>query len=371
MQNAPFQLSVWQKTQVTLLYHFASLEYLKGLQQRLHVLMASINPTLDLAKLQNRDALLTDQRWGTRNTSENWANNGWSFLADFELSVTTAIAKRAFEVYSITAANQCGRGLDELSLGWMTPDEQDEFEARFEQISLYAGYIDDTMDQSRTSGRWDDFNMTLARQEFPDVLSRAPALRLRTDITGQTGMVPVRTGVYLPVDDPHGTPQFCWTGNPAGGLLECNTFNSLGLEALAAVGRQNLWIDDDSMHAFVQDHLRDPLLTRDTDFARSTAKPKLAPGLVACNAFTSRSCSWIYVEQIHGELESWAADDIGRGIESGPRVEAGEMCVQPGYYFTPANAGSRRYFSTGEAMPRTDGDYGVTIWQWDMNQDSR
>lgn len=312
MQNAPFQLSMTQKTQVSLLYYFASLDYLKGLQQRLHALMTSIDPTLELAKLQNRDALLTDRRWGTRNTAAAWANNGWSFLANFELSVTKDIAERAFEVYSITGANFCGRGLDELSLGWMTPEEQDEFEARFEQISLYAGYLDDTANKSEISGRWDDFNMTLARHEFPDVLSRAPALRVRADITGQTGMVPVRTGVYLPADDPHGTPQFCWTGSPAGGLLECNTFNSLGLEALTAVGRQNLWIDDDRMHAFVQDHLRDPLLIRDTFFTRSAAKPKLASSLVARNAFTSRSCSWVYVEQIHGELENWTADSVGR-----------------------------------------------------------
>ena len=94
-------------------------------------------------------------------------NNGWPFLADFELSVATHIAKRAFEVYSITGANQCGRGLAEKSLDC--------------------------------------------------------------------------TGVYLPVDDPHGTPQFCWTGSPAGELLECSTFNDLRLEAVAAVGRADLW----------------------------------------------------------------------------------------------------------------------------------
>lgn len=60
--------------------------------------MTSLDPTLDLAKLQNCDALLTDQRWGLRNTSANWMQNGWSFLENFERSVATHIAKRAFEV---------------------------------------------------------------------------------------------------------------------------------------------------------------------------------------------------------------------------------------------------------------------------------
>jgi hypothetical protein len=300
MQNVPFQLSTWQKVQVTLLYHFASLDYLKGLQQQLHALMASIDPTLDVAKLQRRDDLLTDARWGTRNTSQNWADNGWAFLADFELSIAKDIAKRAFESYSITGANQCGRGMAELSLSWMTPDEQDNFEASFEKISLYAMNIDYTMHQHGLAGRWDDFGLALACKEYPEVLQRAPVLRLRSDVTGTTGMSPVRTGVYLPVDDPHGTPQFCWTGNPAGKLLECNTFNDLGLEAMAAVGRVNLWINDNRMHAFVQSHLTDTRLIRDSFFTDSAVDPELAPSLVARNAFTSRPCTWIYVEQIHG-----------------------------------------------------------------------
>ncbi|MYM70432.1 hypothetical protein GTP45_27020 [Pseudoduganella sp. FT55W] len=37
MQNAPFQLSTTPKEQVSLLYHFGSLECVKGLQQRLQM----------------------------------------------------------------------------------------------------------------------------------------------------------------------------------------------------------------------------------------------------------------------------------------------------------------------------------------------
>ncbi|WP_332851760.1 hypothetical protein [Duganella sp. S19_KUP01_CR8] len=302
MQQPPFQLSTRQKIHVSLLYHFASLDYLQGLQQRLRALMASIDPTLDLAKLQQRDEILTDARWDTRNTSENWGNNGWPFLADFELSVATHIAKRAYEVYSITGANQCGRGMAEISLDWMTPDEQSDFEVRFEELSVYAGNIDDTMNQTEDTGRWDDFSLALGSKEFPEALAQAPALRLRADVTARTGMVPARTGVYIPIDDPRGTPQFCWTGKPAGRLLACSTFNDLGLEALAEVNPADLWINEDRMHAFVQDHISDPRLTCDPLFTRSIAKAKLAPSLVARNAFTSRPCTWIFVEQIHDEM---------------------------------------------------------------------
>lgn len=368
MQNVPFQLTATQQTQVTLLYHFASLEYLKGLQQRLHALMALIDPTLDLAKLQNRDQLLTDQRWGTRNTSENWANNGWPFLADFALSIATDIAKRAFESYAITGTNQCERGLAELSLDWMTPDEEDAFKARFEQLSLYAMNIDKTMDQHGNSGRWDDFGLTRRLDEFKEVLREAPALRLRADVTGQTGSVPVRTGVYLPLDDPYGTPQFCWTGKPAGQLLECRTFNDLGLAALAALGRDKLWLDDSGMQAFAQAHAHDVRLANDSFLAYSLAKPHLSSSLVARHAFTSRPCNWIYVEQMPGVPMDWAPVGEVAQSDSGPRVEAGAPCPQTGYYITPAKADSRRHFTRGDIMPQVGGDYGATIWQWDIHQ---
>ncbi len=52
------------------------------------------------------------------------------------------------------------------------------------------------------------------------------------------------------------------------------------------------------------------------------------------------------------------------------RCEAGQPCPREGFWFTPAQAGSRRFFKAGEVMPYVGGDYGATIWQWDQNQDS-
>lgn len=47
------------------------------------------------------------------------------------------------------------------------------------------------------------------------------------------------------------------------------------------------------------------------------------------------------------------------------RVDAGQACVKTGYWFTPAKADSRRYFSQGEVMPKfTDSLWGDTIWYW-------
>jgi hypothetical protein len=51
-----------------------------------------------------------------------------------------------------------------------------------------------------------------------------------------------------------------------------------------------------------------------------------------------------------------------------PSVPAGQTCTRSGYWFTPAQADSRRRFTQGEVMPSLGGDYGLTIWQWDDNQ---
>ncbi len=51
------------------------------------------------------------------------------------------------------------------------------------------------------------------------------------------------------------------------------------------------------------------------------------------------------------------------------RVMAGEPCTRNGFWFTPAQANSRRYFTVGQIMPKIKSDYGATIWQWDTNQE--
>ncbi|MBX8551022.1 DUF1911 domain-containing protein [Pseudomonas cichorii] len=47
------------------------------------------------------------------------------------------------------------------------------------------------------------------------------------------------------------------------------------------------------------------------------------------------------------------------------RIDAGQPCSKTGYWFTPAQANSRRHFQQGEIMPRiSDSTWGDTIWYW-------
>ncbi|WP_284334499.1 type VI immunity family protein [Comamonas sp. NoAH] len=53
------------------------------------------------------------------------------------------------------------------------------------------------------------------------------------------------------------------------------------------------------------------------------------------------------------------------------RIPSGQPCPQTGWWYTPAQNHSRRYFKAGELMPVVEGSsYGETYWIWDPKQDA-
>lgn len=50
--------------------------------------------------------------------------------------------------------------------------------------------------------------------------------------------------------------------------------------------------------------------------------------------------------------------------EAQGRCESGHRCPRAGWWFTPAQADSRRHFALGDVMPDVGTGYGITIWQW-------
>lgn len=365
--KATAQLTPWQKKQAALLYYFSSMDYLKGLQNRLLDLRTIGESTLDKSRAEARDKMLRSAQWGDRNTTENWANNAWGFLADFQRSIARDIADRASQTYHVTGAYQCGRGMDEYSMLWTTPAEQERFDAMFEELSRYAGNIDDTMNKIYPESRWDDFTLTVEWQNHAHHFPMLPKLIVRTDITGESGRVPPRTGVYVSSDDPHGALQFGWIGGGNGRLVDCATFNDLGKAALAAVGRKKLWVDGKAMLDFVLANSDRPEL-KDDPFFDSPRTEDLAPSLTARNAFTSHPSRWYYVERVDGEFEPIETESE-EPVRETTRFEAGAVCQKRGFYFTPARLDSRRRFEIGEAFPDMASAYGKTIWQWDAKQD--
>ena len=324
--NTIIGLTAWQKKQATLLYYFSSMDYLKGLQDRLLDLRTLGESTVGKSRAEARDKLLRSARWGDRNTTKNWVANAWGFLEAFQRSIARDIADRAFQTYHVTGAYQCGRGMDEYSKLWTTPAEQERFDSMFEELSWYARNIDHTMNKIYRESRWDDFTLTVEWQKHADQFPMIPKFIVRTDIAQESGQIPPRTGVYMPADDRDGSLQFGWTGGGTGRLLECATFNELGKAALAAVGRTKIWVDGKAMLEFVLTNPNRPEL-KDDPFFDSPRIEALAPSLVARNAFTSHPSHWYYIELIEGEFES--IETSATKARRIPRLPVGRQTTLP------------------------------------------
>lgn len=190
-----------------------------------------------------------------------------------------------------------------------------------------------------------------------------PKLRAATDISAASGQLPPKTGVYVSMDDPDATPQFAWTGSAEGHLLDATSFNETGKAAIAAVGREKLWVDGDAMLRFVLQNLSNPDLTSDPFFDESKT-PDLAPSLVAQNAFVEHPSRWCYVELMQDEVEQIETETEVAKPETF-RFGSGDYCQREGFYFCPADIHSRRYFRLGEQFPDLRSAYGKIIWQSD------
>ena len=244
------ELTLRQKKQATLLYHYASLEYLKPLQGMVNNVIKGIDITLQQASDEGRDHLRIsiDGESGMRDTSANWSTYAFPALLDLQRSVARQISNIAFEVYGITGVNICQRTIHELSMLWATPDEEDRFEKQMEALARYAYPIDYIMSRAP---QWDDDVFNDYWQKTKANFPRIPLFRLREDVLGESDKKPPRTGVYAPIDDPYGALQFAWTGDNYGELCDCTTLNQIGLDVVRAVGHEKLWNDSTQLMAYL------------------------------------------------------------------------------------------------------------------------
>jgi hypothetical protein len=298
--HPPPELTRAQIKQAMLLYHFSSSDYLKKMQDALNDVISYVGYLLDLAKAQDRDRHLVSEQWGVRETSENWAINAWPFLKNFQISTSRQLAERNVRKFNITGSNQFYRGISEYSMGWALTEEQEIFRSKLNEVARYARNIDNTLDKYSTSSRWNDFNITLAWERLNIDFSSVPNFKIRPDIIVETGQIPVKAGVYISSSDPHATLQFSWHDGSYGKLLLGRTFNSLGLNALTQVGRDDLWINKEKMLSFMLANRKDPLLKDDSFFSESPSI-ETATELIARNAFEEIDSKWLYVELINGE----------------------------------------------------------------------
>jgi hypothetical protein len=362
------ELNPWHKRQATLLYHYASLDYLKALLPLIDEWIAFTDTAL--SDRQPLDAVgMAHANWGRVNTTAHFSTHAFAAMVEFRESVIRQIAKRSFELYSGAGEYQCERMLQEYAgyprnMLWTTPEQQAEFEERAERAFKHAQKISSVL--ARPSTR-KDFSFWSDWQRDGRLFPKLPRFRVRTDVMGETGQVPPRTGVYVPQEDPYAALQFAWTGGH-GELGNTYTLNEVGRAALADVGRNGLWGDQDGLLGFINRPQYRHLESVDD---RSRAKAKLAPSAVSREGFESKPCKWYFVELVNGEYEDHDGTYAGSGevAATQQRIPAGEPASQSGYWFTPARQGSRRYFKQGDTFPEIEGStYGATFWQWSPDQ---
>jgi hypothetical protein len=369
-----YTLSLHQKRQATMLYHWMSMDYLQGLKAMIDALIQGVSVDLALAKQQGRDKVIANARWGVRDTAINWSTNVYPALQDFRQSTIWHIAQVASETYGKTGAYQCARMIQEHSSMWMTPDEEERFKAESEAVFGYARRIDEV---AGAGGQryLDDRSMALYWRDdgFAGLYPKLPRFRLHTDVEAETGKKPPRSGVYVPTDDANGVLQFAWTGNNDGILGECSTFNALGLRALSAIGRERLWLDGRAMANFVGPLFeRGELTDRGNYDVGDERDPRWAMFLITRSVNIDRPCKWYFVEKIEGEFDEEAGDQTAALAPAEPprlRCEAGQLCPREGWWVTlAASTNNRRHFKTGELMPDLHNKDIATIWYWTEQQ---
>ena len=294
-------LTAWHARQAAMLYHYSSLEYLK----KLHLLVTKFqtglaDPMLTIAKEQERDALLSDTRWGERNTSKNWENSAWPMLKVLQAELAKDVALRSFNKYKTTSVNDCLRGIEQYSTNWTTEQEEREFLRVVSTISAHAGRIDSTLDQR--APHWDDYGFAYNFFSFVSECPRIPQFQIRTDLTAQTGQLPPRTGVYISADDPEAALQFAAPGADGLCLRQARTFNEIGRAALLAVGRSALWFDEGKMLKFSIASPQAALFMKNICFS-GEEYANLAPSAVARHAFAEHPSLWYFVEQLAEDFE--------------------------------------------------------------------
>jgi len=205
---------------------------------------------------------------------------------------------RATEWYDISGVSGTLTGMSHFSMNWALPEEEEKFLELREDAVGVSMKLDKTINHT-----WTDLGMESSWKLYHSAFPRLPKFRIRTDVEGETGKRPIRTGVYVPQDDPNGTLQFAWTGNNGGALDLCETFSELALEYLAIVGRDNIWRAP--YEAARKQDRAEPTDEYFDDWCREYKKMQFRDSISSRNAraFVERPCKWYFVEQIDGEFE--------------------------------------------------------------------
>ncbi|XLZ71975.1 hypothetical protein ABT364_08395 [Massilia sp. SR12] len=367
MSGSTPQLSPWQARQAAMLYWYSSLEYLQKLHSVLEqVVNGLVDPELVASSRHATRRILQHAQWGIQNAYEVVQPSPLSDFDCLKSSVAEDIKKRKKGVYARTATDDEMRKLQEFWVCAYPPEKEQQYQQAIALINHFSYPIDSLL-YGFPSPRWCDFSFAHHIPSFMVESPVIPKFRVRTDITGTTGQQPPCTGVYVAADDTHASLQFSVVNRTHFGLTDASTFSQLGLEALHAIGRDELWFDEKRMLDFATDHKMWPELRKQIEIS-GELYPDLAGPAISHHAFEERPATWHFVEIIPGEFEDIGMRHVDLSLPPPPEVrKAGERCRQTGYYSSVKHVGSNRFFSDDDVFPALDGTGSETTWHWSDN----
>lgn len=357
-------LSLYQKRQAALLYYFSSIEFLDQIIERAWALAAFTDTTLDHVTRIKRDKAMRQLGWAEGHLSSNWSTYAHPMLKDCLRGLLEQKRLRATEWYDIAGARDALTGMSHFSMNWTLPEEEQVFRQLSNEARGIAAKLDMTVLRF-----WTDLGMSSTWEQYQHQFPKIPKFRVRTDVEGESGKRPVRTGVYMPQDDPVGTLQFAWIGNSDGALGPCETFSKLALEYLSTIGRDKLWRAPSE--ALRKPDREEPTDEYFDDWCRTAKRMQFPDEISARNerAYSSGPCRWYFVERIADEFE----DETVEVIPDPDRIRClpGEPVPRSGWWYSPTLPGDQglRHFSQGSSFPDASStEWGAVFWYFDANR---
>lgn len=365
------KLTRFQKQSVALIYYVTSRSYLEMLLTKLDDLIQYTGGVIDLADQQYRDRILLQEGWGMGDTSANWSTYAYPSLLDFRIGLIRIIEETKLEEYGWTPAYNTARMLGEFQPNWMSEEEETDFKARFDELYRLCSYYDSCVKPPRS---WTLYTLFEVIKELGIFDHKVPKLQVHTDIRVNGGEPIPKTGVYIPVGDQLGTPQFAWTyrdenGFEGGKLEECETLNALGKQLFSKFNEYTAWTPSEELRAFAIENIKKKKIDDDWNYMQddNEGQIELAPSLIANNVFSEVDCSWYFVELVEGEFEDIGGEEISVFATPDLKVIGGELCPRTGYWILSSQKGKRLYFTKGTLIPKYNKDWGEEYWIFDGN----
>ncbi|MFV5191991.1 MULTISPECIES: hypothetical protein [Acinetobacter] len=369
MQNIEQQLTRFQKQSVALIYYVTSRSYLEMLLTKLDDLIQYTGGVIDLADQQYRDRVLLQEGWEMGDTSANWSTYAYPSLLDFRLGLIRIIEQTKQEKYGWTPAYNTARMLGEFQPNWMSEEEETDFKMRFDELYRLCSYYDSCVKPPRS---WSLYSLFEVIKELEIFDHKVPKFTIRTDIRVNSGELISKTGVYIPVGDQYGVPQFAWTYQESdtferGWLEKCRTINALGKQLFSKFNEYTAWTPSEELRTFAIENIKKKKIDDDFGYVKLNydSQLRLAPELIANNVFSKADCSWYFVELVEGEFEDIGGEEIDVFATPDLKVIGGELCPRTGYWILSSQKEKRLYFTKGTLIPKYNKDWGEEYWIFD------